>query len=244
MTSPISICLFTSTKGHWGHTDVYKTTLDHLDRQIPLGDFGARYAHIKISPGEEALGEQISTALSRRGFFVEKTVGAWKRGAVHGQQYLLDQIKASQSPVLHRCPYMLFLEDDWVMNPHRANLRDTLSQMLSVLAHEPSVVSFRFLSATNLSSSPMLKKENDVFWSPDFNYQPALLRTRDFYVACKFIEDNWNQLKDGHCEMVTKIALNILSRSEYRHLVWLPHYAEVHHLGEQNFEELKSKYLR
>lgn len=236
---PISICLFTSTKGHFGHS-TYLDTLRHLDRQIPLSQFGKRYAHIKVSSDQRDEGVAMELALMDRGFAVDATVGDWSRGMSHQNAYLLDQRKASQSRVLQSQPFMLLLEDDSVMECHTYSLADCLSRMVTAL-EEPLIMSTRFIRRCDWDGGvPVLDKTETTFFSPHFDFQPAVIRSRDYLIANKVIEDNWESLKHLQCEMVMRMALDTMSRAPLRHLVWLPHVAESIHLGVPDYPSIKA----
>lgn len=237
---PIAICLFTSTKGHFGHSTL-EATLRHLDRQIPLSQFGGLYAHIKVTPGEEAVADAMLNELCLYGFVVEQTVGAWSRGTSHGQEYLKDQRKASQSRVVQSQPYTLLLEDDSTMSPAKGDLITLLSQMVTSLEIDHNLVSTRFIRACDwYGGVPTIGPVGDTFYSPNHDMQPGIVRSRDYLIAHKIIEDNWAQLSHLQCELVMRIALDTLSRSPNRHMVWHPSKGESIHLGTPEYPALKA----
>lgn len=239
---PISICFFTSTKGHFKES-TYAATLDHLNHQIPLSEFGALYCHIKISPGEEILGSKMEEDLKRRGFAVETTIAPWTRGTEHQVEYLKDMRKASKSPVLNSQPYMLLLEDDSIMVTEKVKLVSVLSDMVQFLQSNQDIVSTRFIRKSDFDGGvPVLLKESNHFYSPYFDFQPAILRFRDFFLANKVLEDNWASVVKTQCEMAMRLALNSLSRSKLNHIVWLPEHAHTVHLGVPNYLEIKKQY--
>lgn len=220
----------TSTKGHYQVRDMYAWTLTSIDRQIPLSQFGGLYAHVKVSTGDEKIGEQMEAILKSKGFTVELTPGDWSRGTSHQQAYLIDLRRASMHPVVQGQPYVLIQEDDSTMDVHGGDLAQVLHRMVRFLDN-PDVVSTRFLRRGDLCTSPIIKQEADLFYSPHYNLQPSILRSRDFYIANRFIEINWAQLSHLQCELILRIALNQLTRSKLAHIAWLPDYAESHHLG-------------
>lgn len=239
-TLPISICLFTTTKGHWSIKTMCRDTLDHLDRQIPLSSFGARYAHIKGSPGEEGIANDMMKELKSRGFTVEITVGAWQRGTSHQVGYLADMRKASRSPVIQSQPYMLLLEDDSPFACHGDDLTTCLYRMTEALARDHNLVSTRFIRRNDWEGGvPVIRADKDHFFSPNFDFQPAILRSRDYLIANKVIEDNWANLSHLQCELVMRLALDTLTRGTERHMVWLPDYAETYHLGVPEHETVR-----
>lgn len=237
---PICLTLFTSTKPHFGHS-TWEATLRHLDRQIPLSQFGARYAHVKVSPDQKDVGFVMEMDLIHRGFFVDTTVGDWSRGMSHQNAYLLDQRKASQSRVVQDQPFMLLLEDDSTLSPRKGELANYLAQMMQALEQEYSLVSTRLVRRCDWDGGiPTIGPVTSIFFSPNFDFQPAVLRSRDFLFAHKVIEDNWAQLSHLQCELVMRIALDTLSRSQYRHMVWHPDEIETVHLGTPDYPALKA----
>lgn len=237
---PISICFFTTTRGHYNNKSMYLDTLNHLNKQISLYDFGARYAHIKVTPGEEEISKNMRAELEKRGFVVEETLGDWSRGTSHQQAYLIDMRKASQSLVIQSQPYMLLLEDDSPFTCHEEELAQCLSRMIYTLENDPNTVSCRFIRKGDYDGGiPMFAPKLKYFSSPNFDFQPAILRSRDYLIANKIIEDNWSSLSHLQCELIMRIALDTLSRSEYKHLVWRPEYGETYHLGTPDYESVK-----
>lgn len=236
---PIALCLFTTTKPHFGHY-TYLDTLNHLARQIPLDQFGARYAHIKVTPSQEDIAVKMARELEARGFVVEQTTAAWARGTSHQLAYLGDMRKASQSPVIQSQPYILMLEDDSPFVCHQADLTTCLYRMTDALARDHNLVSTRFIRRNDWDGGvPVIRANKDHFFSQNLDFQPLVVRSRDYLLANKVIEDNWGRLSHLQCELVMRIAFDTLSRSTERHMVWLPDYAETYHLGNPDYPTLR-----
>lgn len=238
---PISLLFFTSTKGHFGHKDVYLTTLNHLERQIPLATFAAKVAHIKVGTDDGEAGARMATELERRGFKVIQTVADWKRGTSHQQAYMADVVRVSKEVSIYANPHIWWLEDDEAIRCHEGSLEEVLARMVRLVESSPDVLSARFLRAGDLASSPILKQEKDHFWSPHLNFQEPLMRSRDFDLVCKIIEHNWAQIQQIQCEMLWRLMLAPFSRSELKHIVWNPGYAETIHLGTPDYPRLKQE---
>ncbi len=239
---PISLCFWTSSKGHFGHRDVWRATLTHLDRQLPLKTFGARVAHIKVTPGEEAIGADMTADLAALGFETLTTVADWSRGQSHQLAYMEDVVRVSKHPSVTQQPYMLWLEDDSTITPHACSAEDLLLRSCRMLAEDNELTSVRLLRATDLSTSPMVEEPTDPRWfhSPHFNFQPALLRSRDFYLGARLVEANPQAMAQIQCEMLWRYVLAIFSRSAKQHLVWHPTFAETIHLGTPDYPALKT----
>src|ERR1035437_1649846 len=125
---PITLCLFTSTKQHFGFKDVYWATLTHLDRQTPIALFGDKIAHIKITPGDETRAVEMEGNLRDLGFDVLTTTADWSRGQSHQLAYMQDVVKVSKFPLLCQQPYVLWAEDDQTITPHGCSSHDLLLQ--------------------------------------------------------------------------------------------------------------------
>lgn len=242
---PITLCLWTSTKGHFTHRDVYRTTLAHLDRQIPLSAFGQRVTHIKVSPSDEAVAAEIVADLEARGFKVLTTTADWSRGLSHQAQYMADVVKLSKEPAVYGQPYVLWLEDDSTLNSHVVPLDDLLARSCQMLADNHELTSVRLLRPTDLSTSPMVsvppeQEDSRWFYSPHVNFQPLLLRSRDFYLASRFVEENPQAVASVQCEMLWRMVLAPFSRSPRQHLVYHPSYASTTHLGLPDYPAIKA----
>lgn len=245
MKLPISICFFTSSKGHFGHKDVYLKTLNHLDKQVPLSIFGSLVAHIKVTPGEEMIGDTMETELKNRGFVVLKTVADWSRGQSHQTAYMEDVIRVSKCPEVIGQPFMLWLEDDSTITCNDTEATALLARWCRMLNDENELTSIRLLRRGDLLSTNIIPPDGlpnrNWFHSEHFNFQPAMLRSRDFYLAALFIERNPQAMAQIQCEMLWRLVLRNFSRSPYLHRVFVPDYAETIHLGTTEYPELIKK---
>ncbi len=239
---PITLAFFTSTKQHFGFKDIYRTTLNHLDRQLPISWFGQRVVSLKVTPGDEAIAADMVADLERRGFEVLTTVGNWSRGQSHQKAYMDDVVKLSKHPSVYKQPYVLWLEDDSTISPHQCSVEDLLLRGCQMLAEDNELTSVRLLRATDLGTSPSVGPIDDgrFFYSPHVNFQPLTLRSRDFYLAARFVEENPQAAAQVQCEALWRAVLEPFSRSEKRHLVWHPSYAETIHLGVADYPALKA----
>jgi hypothetical protein len=240
-TIPLSLLFFTSTKGHFGHKDIYLTTLADLNRQIPLDQFATKVAHIKVSPGDEKLGAEMMIDLSDMGFKVLETVAHWDRGQSHQLGYMADVIKVSKERCIHKNPHVLWLEDDATITPHQVSPEKLLAEMVWMIESHPDILTARLLRRCDHSTSSVLLQQPNYFWSPHVNFQPLCLRSSHFYLAAKFIEDNWDKVQNVQCEMLWRLVLAPFSRDELKHVVFMPDYAETIHLGVKEYPELKAQ---
>lgn len=237
---PISFVFMTSTKGHFSY-DTYLDTLNHYDRQLPLSQYAARVAHIKISVGAEAKGAEMARELEARGFEVLTTVANWSRGKSHQVEYLADQIKVSKEKRLYLQPYVFFVEDDSpVVLSGTWTLDQTLSRMCQVLA-DPDVLSVRFMRPGDWPPSG----QYDVFhplWlkHEHVNFQPLIMRSHQFYTMLKTAEDNLAAASDIQIEMLWRLILAPYSRAALPHHVIRPEIAYAEHLGIPTYPALKA----
>lgn len=237
---PVSLLYYTSTKQHYGFKDVYLTTLADIDRQLPLISFNRLVAHIKVSTGEQDLGATMKAELESRGFDVLTTVADWSRGLSHTNGYMRDVLKVSRHSPIHDSPYVLWAEDDQTMTCHKTSLEAVLARMISLIEASPDTLSARFVRATDMHDTPVLKDCGDHFYCPWFNFQPNLMRSRDFHLAAKVIEDQFDRLSHIHCESLWAMVLAGFSRSDLKHIVFHPDYCESIHLGLPEYPQIKA----
>lgn len=234
---PITLALFTSTKGHFGCRDLYKATLTHWDRQIPLGLFGARVAHVKVTPGDEEIAAEMMADLTARGFRVLQTVADWHRGLSHGASYLSDMVTVSKERATYTQPYFLLVEDDSPVVVHDGNLEDLLLKSCAMLETDHEMVTARVMRRGD-DRGPTVDLgliDERFFWSVDTNFQPLVMRSLDYYRLCIALETNPDACARVQCERLWRLILDSFSRSPYKHLVWEIDHAETVHLGTQDY---------
>ncbi len=240
---PITLCLFTSTKGHFGAKDLYKATLTHLDRQLPISTFGQRVAHVKVTPGDEALAADMVADLVIRGFQVTCATADWSRGLSHGAAYLGDMVRMSKQANVYTQPYFLLLEDDSPVVCHDTSLEDLLLRGCQLLATNHELLTVRLIRRGDYEGGvPQLgdAENGKAFYSPNTDFQPLLMRSLDFYRLGMLLEANPEACQTVQCEALWRMILTAFSRSEHRHLVWKPDHAETVHLGLPNYAEIRA----
>ncbi len=230
---PISLVFFTSTKGHFGRKTDWLVTLDHWNRQLPLANFGERIAHIKVTPGDEALAAGMALGLTAKGFHVIQTVGSWDRGLSHGANYLGDQVTVSKDARLYKQPYLLFLEDDSLALSHQIPLDDLLAQSCRRLAENHELLTVRLMRRHDDRGPTALQAAPDprFYYSQDVNFQPLVMRSLDFYRLGLALEANPDACQQIQCERLWRLILDHSSRSPFKHIVYEPDYAETAHIG-------------
>lgn len=209
---PINLCLFTTTKGHFGRKDVYLSTLSSLKAHIGgLNQFGGLFAHLKISPGEEAQAEQMTGVLESMGFVVIPTVGEWSHNhSSHHSGYLMDIQTMFNHLGVHERPYSLWLEDDFVFEPHQMGVLESLAFGQRILEEDRNVSAVRYTRIgdddikTRTQSIPY--NEKTFQQGVEFSFNPTLIRTRDVFLTMALVRKYINNLSP-HCELAyTQIA--------------------------------------
>lgn len=229
----ITLCFYTSTKGHWGRKTDWKLTLDHIERQVPLSLFGGLLASLKITPGDEALAAEMEKELVSRGFKVLAATADWSRGTSHQVGYMGDVCRLARDPLVHSQPYVWWMEDDGACLSHDYTLERLLAESMRLLATDADSLTVRLMRRCDDRGPTVEPAQQDprFFYSQDFNFQPAVLRARDFQIGALCIERNPQFAAAVQCEQLWRMVLDNFSRSELRHIVWEPDFAEVLHLG-------------
>jgi len=228
----ITLGFFTSTKGHFGRKTDWKLTLNHWDKQVPLSLFN-RVAHLKVSPDEQELGDQMTSELVDRGFHVLKTIGSWNRGLSHGEAYLWDMVRLSKLPQIYEKPYFMLVEDDSIVVSSQSKIEDLLLQSCKMLDNDHQMLTMRFMRPGDKRVAVIEYAEPDprYFWSGDTNFQPLIMRGLDFYRLGLQLERNSHRCRETQCELLWRQILDEFSDSPYRHAVWEPEFANTPHLG-------------
>lgn len=242
---PATLLMFATSRGHYGCNTIHQATIDHLERHLPLSEWSGLLFHIKIAPGEELAGEKMKQELQKRGFTVETAFADWKRGQSHFSEYLKDQIKMSCHPMVRDNPFVYWSDDDFLPIMHKDPYPHVLNRMIQIVQSSQDILSSRFLREKD-TLEPVVEHANenhpDFFYSRDFNFQPLIIRSRDFYLACKTIQDNWSIATQMHIEGLWREVMSSMSRSNNKHAVWHPSYAEVADLGVKEYNNVASRF--
>lgn len=233
MNLPITFCLYTSTKGHWGRRTDWRVTLDHWDRQVPLALFGERICHLKVTPSEEPVADEMTAELRARGFHVIRTTGTWSRGMSMQAAYMADCVTVSKESRVFSQPYYLHVEDDSPVVVCNGTLETLLLQSCAMLAKNHEMVSVRVARRGDARGPTFVHPSPDprYYWSADLNFQPLILRSLDFYRLALALEWNPQYCESVQCEMLWRLITDQFSRSQYKHAVWETSHAYTPHLG-------------
>jgi len=230
-TLPINLVVFTSTAGHFGFYDVYKTSVKHLKKQIGLNTFSQKFAHIKVREDQsekDRLNEMVD-------FFVSEnikpivTFGNWQRGMSHQNEYLNDIYKMFTMQDLHNQPFTFWFEDDSPLHAKDENsVFKCFNEAIDALNNNIDLLNFRFIRDGLVEPEKSVSPYNQM---ETFDFQPNISRTRDLFLAIKIIFDNWKSFKNAQCEMAFRIAISNFSRSNPKFLGFDTKIATSYHIG-------------
>lgn len=238
----LTVCLYTSTKGHFGRKDIYKTTALHLLGS--LEETGHResvkkIAHVKVDPGEDLLADEMFRWLKGAGFLVIVSRGEWKHGdESHQVEYIKDQMAVNDNI---KTQFLLHLEDDWVIKPILPG-SSTSSFLLYGMDRlsDPNITQVRIPRYTNEPDrirGLMVKHGIDgrvsgpfsgIYLCNDWSNNPFIARTRDIRAALTFVT---RSTLPKHSEHGVGKAMSLLGWSELPFAFFDPEKIRCYHLG-------------
>lgn len=237
--NPITVCLFTSTKGHFGRCDIYRQTVSSLLAQVPREFWGGLRAHIKVSPGEDHLAAEMAAWLGEQGFTVYITAGTWSHGNDTHQHGFLQDMGGLIPSV--STPHFVLLEDDWVVRCYHHSFEYYLYEATCMLRDDCELmqvriprfndeadrirglwVKHRIPGQVDAGTMPKAFRHND------YANHPSIMRVRDFRAALRFVE-----LGGGpkHSEHGIAAGLKALSSSPVPFACFNPEHIRVGHCG-------------
>lgn len=186
---PITFALMTTTKGHFDIKTRWRETIESFDSNGELSHFDHLFAHIKISPGEEAIAEEMIAGLQSKRFNVMVTPGNWKHGdSTHQENYLRDIYKVSN---YCKSPYIFLVEDDWKVKSHDVSCKFWYDMAFELLIDNPDLMQVRIPRYSNeFDRINKLKQKHNLdrsavqaddyhFRHNDYSANPSFYRTRD-----------------------------------------------------------------
>lgn len=248
LSDNLAIVLYTSTKGHFGQKDLFKHTVKRLEEKIPFYRDFFKLAHIKISPGEEELGGQMADWLFGMGWDVKSTIGQWSHNSSsHALEYYSDMIKVmSQTDILKK-EFVLFIEDDWLLNCD--NALPILFDGVMCLKKNPFLLAIRIerdITGTTENCEKISKyifrhNENYSEFGSTFTFQPTLVRSLSWYHALSLLTNQpelIRMLKDGeiHCELLATSLLKLISGTKTPFCSFDKNIITTTHIGEPDYE--------
>jgi len=236
---PITFCLFTSTKGHFSRS-TYVRTLDSFNQSLPLSEYAARVAHIKVSPGEQNIAYEMKRNLELRGFKVLMTEGAWAHAnESHQLGYLTDMLKVYGDDGI-RTPYVMHVEDDFLIRCYSTTYIQQIQTAILLLEEQSDIMQVRVCRFSNeLDRINGLRAKHgidgraawgsrDHFRHNDLSLHPSIFRARDIRAAV-LLTLKTNLPK--HVEMGMSHAFKLNSQSPLPFACLNPYYIRVGHIG-------------
>lgn len=220
----LCVVFFTTTSGHFGQTEIYKRTVENLQKKLgSVEDYCDvdYFANIKAKRDEDKdKAEEIENWLKQKGFATQIRFGEWSHGnQSHCEEYTKDIISSFCHPFVQRSQYALWAEDDFIL---KGNVDSFMGHSISLLRNNPDVLCVRANHGTDLkdgtyesSSIPTIFHQNKNYtpYGPTFTFQPTIVRSRDVRNAYRLVRDSWHKVKDQHIELTSGQAMGIFSDS-------------------------------
>jgi len=252
---PLSLCVFDTSRGHWGRTDIYQRCINDLAAKVPLDIFRHRIVHIKVGGSQEEATFAAQEAFYRNlGFTVVRSDGIWSHfQSSHQQEYARDLIKVYGREDVATSDYILHLESDWLTDLRGdGDLIDYLSRGMSYLRHVPNVLAVRFPRFTNeveRLNGLRAKHGLDVRTQPEsdpwqlfirhsdrLSMNPFIARARDMYAATRLLKQNFAQF-GHHVEHGFTHCLDWMADGALPYAIFDPAEVGVLHIGTKAGEE-------
>lgn len=249
ISDKLAIVLYTSTRGHFGYKDCYKHTVKRMAEEIPMFDDYYKVAHIKVSPeDDEDVLVDIEAFLGNSGFNVISSRGDWKHNDTsHHNEYYKDMLTALSDIRLHKYPYVLVCEDDWLLK-FSGGYSKYVTEALSFLDNDLSALCIRINHdvhknedirkglKTNLDS--ILKQgPNFTEFGPTFTFQPTIVRLKEWWHSVRIINQQIKRnpllLNMIHCEMISGETMKQFSDSPLPFCFFNPEFINADHIGEK-----------
>jgi len=242
---PVTLCLMTTTKGHFGVESRYLGTIESFRSALPLGYWGDLIAHIKDSGESPGAAFEMDYQLRADKFRIFVSEGQWSHGTdSHQIGYLQDAFKIINEV---KTPFVFMLEDDWSIKAYGENLLKYIGLAARYLDNDPYLVQVRIPRFSNERERiNRLKQKHNLdrkavdhddysFLHDDFSMNPAFYRTRDLRAALALVAST-NLPK--HIEHGLGEALKIISmRPATPFACFNPEKIRVGHTGTRPGEE-------
>lgn len=242
---PVTLCLMTTTKGHFGVTSRYLSTIESFRSALPLSYWGDRIAHIKDSGESPGASIEMDYQLQTDRFQVIFSMGQWSHGAESHQIGYLRDVMTVINEV--STPFVFMLEDDWSLKVYEDDFLKYVNLAARYLDKDPYLVQVRIPRFTNERERiDRLKQKHNLdrktwghddhsFLHNDFSMNPAFYRTRDLRAALALVAST-NLPK--HVEHGLGEALKIISmRPATPFACFNPEKIRVGHTGTRPGEE-------
>lgn len=188
---PLTFCLFATTKGHFGVKTRWRETLQSFDKALPLSEYEARVASVKVTPGDDY--RPMVDELEAHGFQVTLAEAAWQHGAQSHQTGYLEDCFRVYNHV--RTPYVFHCEDDWAIRVDDGKYVDWVRRALHHLEQDSNLNQVRIARwANELERIRGLRAKHGLNWDAepvddlhfrhsDFSMNPSWFRTAEIRAA-------------------------------------------------------------
>lgn len=216
MKIPVTIALFTTTKGHFDKTTFYQDTISQLNKLIPLNLFTGRVVHIKREIGEihDKVYEEMLSFFTGLDFKILSTYGSWKHyDGSHYDEHAKDICTLMSSKEAQSSSYVLWIEDDVLVEC--VDFQKALSVATSFLEENPSIMNF---AIRDILDNGLLQNERQVSDlvrvfgdGANFSFRCSLFRARDVFALSAFYKNSFKFGKSPHIEAFAAQILSFLS---------------------------------
>ena len=239
----LTVCLYTTTQGHFKIRDRFKTTVLSFQKQVKNKQV-AYLASIKKSPGDDVVCAEMKGWLEKKGFEVSVAEGSFSHGQESHQIGYLNDI--GRLMLLVKTPYVLHLEDDWVLGCKKGSVWDKIEMAIDILEEHQQAIQVRIPRYSNepdrINNLPIkhgiqtsATRLNDNFWTTsDWSNNPFIARARDLRAALIII--NMSDIPK-HSEHGLKEAMVILSCFEFPLVIFDPSVIRCAHIGTKKGDE-------
>lgn len=248
----LALCVFDTTKQHFGRKDIYRDALTSLFSQIPPEAFATRLVHIKASPNEEEQFARQEAFYLSLGFTVLRTDGEWRHHDEQGQNshqrgYSADLIKVYGHPSVLACDYVWHFESDWKIDTKGEQLIDRLVEGISALRANPRLVGIRFPRFLNEEARlNNLKRKHNldvrterrghfIYHCDNLSLNPGLFRAYGMYLATRLLRQNPQYQQ--HVEHGFTHCLSWMSDGDLPWAIYDPARVSALHIGTKEGEE-------
>jgi len=249
---PLALCVFDTTKQHFGRKDIYRHAISDLAAKIPLECFKTRLVHIKASSNDEVQLAEQEAFYRSLGFEVLVTPGDWRHhdengGNSHQRGYSADLIKVYGHPSVLACDYVWHFESDWKVDTKGEQLIDRLSEGLAQLASNPRLVGIRFprfLNEVDRLNNLMRKhglnvrterRGSFIYHNDNLSLNPGLFRSYGMFLATRLMKQN--PALQEHVEHAFTHTLSWMADGDLPWAIYDPARVSVLHIGTKVGEE-------
>jgi|DEB0MinimDraft_10_1074344.scaffolds.fasta_scaffold53869_3 hypothetical protein len=249
------IVLYTSTKGHFGYKNCYQETVERLEREFPSSNALAfpsnypleKFAHIKVSPDEDDIAEEMEKFFRKHNFYVLKTKAEWSHNdASHANGYYADKLTCFSHPEVLKHNTVLFIEDDWLIETTQASMHQVVRLAEEYLHEHPEKLCVRINRDTD-KVPDWFKATDDIFvqgdkatpYGPTMTFQPTFVRPREWYHALRVINNSIkaipNLLEQYHCELISGITMkDMFTDDPHPFCFFNPDFVTAEHIGDEH----------